>query len=475
LSTLTELFNLRIGASRKALFVEKTQGGFRFLHAFERLPLRDEVKTGFAGAETLQDFLGRDDFSESLNVYYLLSPRDYYRCSMTFPFSERLKIDAIIGYEIRDYLPRLDLDCLTDFVQSNGHVTAFSVERSRVRAILSDFGGYTDNLRGIVPYDAAIRYAADSLAEEDPSLFLIMDRESVYLQSAEKGRIRRTAYVETGGDGELETEDVDTLLTHLRTAVRDSGIETVHLVREASAGAESADVLYEGIERLGLTVRPLALGRLEDKVGGVVRDASYLPLFGALLAVNQPPPGRVNLLRGEFKPRPKGFVSLKEFAVAGILLILLAVISTVGLSVDLRFSRNQARRLEESLRGLSGEVFGREIVETAEARRAVQALRDAIDRMESATDTSLSGLRLLRELSLYFPGDVVVEYTDIVVEKDRIRLSGRARAFSDIDRMERDLLMSDLFERITVVNTGTTGSTEGYTVSFVIDITVGGV
>jgi hypothetical protein len=470
LSTLADLFNIRIGVSRKALFVERARKGFRFVLTSERLPLREGMRAGYVEDDSLDELLSRDEFAGALNLYYVLSPHDYYRNTMTFPFSDRAKIDAVIGYEISDYMPRGEADCLTDFTHTDGKVTAFSIEREKVRRILSDLGIHREKLKGLIPYDAAVFQGTESLIDEDSRLVVIMNEEGIYLQSAEGGMMGHALFFERDGEEE-RVGNIGTFHAMIRMAAKRPGIETVYIGRAPAVKGDFPEDLFEG---MNLTSRPLSLGKLEARIVDDLPDVSYLPLYGALLSVTRSSPGRINLLKGEFKPQPKGFVSLKEFAIAGVLLIILAIVSTVGLTIDLRLLRNRAARLEESLKNLSREVFGKEILETAEAQRSIRAQRQAIETLEESTDTRRSSLRLLRELALYFPGDVPVEYSDVIVEKDRIRLSGKARAFSDIDRIEKDLLMSDLFQDVTVVNTATTGSTEGFTVTFVIDIAVDG-
>jgi hypothetical protein len=183
---------------------------------------------------------------------------------------------------------------------------------------------------------------------------------------------------------------------------------------------------------------------------------------------------RVNLLKAQFKPKPKGYVSLKELGIAGGILLLLLMLSTIGLVMDIRLNRSRVGELQEGMRRITAGAFGEPVLEVSEARRRSRALSARIEQVERSTDRSRSSLVLLKELTLYFPGDVTVEYTDLVIEPDRIRLEGKAQAFSDIDKIERELLISDRFSRVTVVNTGSSGSTEGFTVTFAIDIQVEG-
>ena len=99
-------------------------------------------------------------------------------------------------------------------------------------------------------------------------------------------------------------------------------------------------------------------------------------------------------------------------------------------------------------------------------------IRTRIVNMEKSIDKKYSGVELLREISTYLPGDIVVEYTDIVIEKDRVKFAGKVRTFSDIDRMQEALLLSEYISEVKVSNTGTTGSTGGFAVTFVFDIKV---
>jgi len=140
--------------------------------------------------------------------------------------------------------------------------------------------------------------------------------------------------------------------------------------------------------------------------------------------------------------------------------------------MDIRLSRERVERFRAGMARVTAAAFGGPVTEVAEARKMVQDLRERIAQVERSTDRDSSSLLLLRELALYFPGDVAVEYTDLVIEPGRIRLEGRARAFSDVDKIQRELGMSDRFAGVTVVNTGTTGSTGGFTVTFALDIRV---
>jgi hypothetical protein len=143
-----------------------------------------------------------------------------------------------------------------------------------------------------------------------------------------------------------------------------------------------------------------------------------------------------------------------------------------GLAVDIRFRKNQIAMLNQRIGTLSKGAFGESSVNIDDARSYLGDIQGKIDTFEQSTDRRFSSLRLLQELSLYLPGDVIIEYSDIIIERDHIKFSGKARTFSDIDRIREELLLSEYFTNVAITNTGTTGSTEGFTVTFVFDIDI---
>jgi hypothetical protein len=455
------------------------------------------------------------------NVYYVLPSRNYYRNRLSFPFDDRSKIEAVIPFEIRDYLPDPDMDCVTDFAQWGSSVLAFSATRGVIRELLEDMEEFRGNLRAVIPYDYAVFRAVRVLAGEPSYLLVGMEPEGVYLQQVLGDQLLSGLFTENyasnghGGEQEepsrAETENQlsahqlsESLFTELRMLTRRSGNTPVFL----AAGSQNGDqngllekveaVLAESTSGEGVRVRQLAaaggIRASEEPLLSSLKPAPHsLALLGAVFwsrgsrsmvtgrtglrpaaagAQAAMSADRVNLLKYEFKPRPRGYLSLKDFSIAGILLLALLFMSTVGLVMDNRLHRNQVRTLEQATRQVTQSAFGEPTLEVARVRQMVQELRGRINLVERNTDPGNSSLLLLRELALYFPGDVAVEYTDIIIQPGNIRLEGKARAFSDIDKIERELLLSDRFGEVTVVNTGSSGSTQGFTVNFTLDIKI---
>ncbi len=406
------------------------------------------------------------------NVYYVLPPHLYYRNKIVLPFKERPKIEGVIKYEVKEYLPEPEEDYLTDFYNIDNEVFAFSTEKGVVRELLQELGQYKENLKAIVPYDVALLYGITTLTDDKSYVLLDIGTDGLYIQWVEDLKIKSGISVKKKTD---ETDDgfKRAIQSELFMIFKVSKCRFVYL-NKRSGGTGVSKITEELLETMEMSYQELPLFRYAKLVTSEeeVEPADTLTLYGLLQEINQPPLQRVNLLKEEFKPRLKGYVSVKEFTIVGALLFLLLFVSVGGLTVDIRFRKNQINVLNQRIGALSESAFGESSVSIDDARRYLGEIQGKIDTFEESTDRRFSSLRILQELSLYLPGDIIIEYSDIIIERDHIKFSGMARTFSDIDRIREELLLSEYFTNVAITNTGTTGSTEGFTVTFVFDIDV---
>ncbi len=479
MSTLADLFNIRIGASRRAVFVERRGNSLKILLSPEKLPLKEVMAVKTYAGMSLVDALSEENVVKE-NVYYILSPRSYYKNRVALPFQDRQKIEGILKYEVKDSLPFTDTDFLTDFYQAGGDILSFTVEKDIVRGILEELGEYSENLKAIVPYDMALYYGMTALVDDETYVLLDIAPDAVYLQWVQGLKIRAGVMVGEVPDSAAGIKSSSShkdfrarLLQEFLMVFKISRCKIAYI--NVEAGCEQTQrVAEELLDKMGIDYNNVPHERYESYLG---RNISFdpggvLPLFGVLQGINKPPARRVNLLKEEFKPRLKGYVSVKEFTIAGMLLLLLLVLSTVSLAVDIGFRRNQVTLLREKSAELGQSVFGERFVEDRKAREFVTDFQGKLKAIEENTDLRFSAIMLLRELVLSLPKDVVIEYSDIVIEREHIKFFGKTRTFSDIDRIRQGLMGSDYFKNVKVSNTGTTGSTQGFTVTFVFDIDV---
>jgi hypothetical protein len=470
-STLTDLFNVRIGASRKAVFLLPSEEGVHVLLSPEKLPLKEAMRFEYRKG-SLQDLLDQEGV-EKESLYCVLPPGSYFRNRIILPFSERQKIEGVIGYEIREYLPDPEGEYLTDFYNFGPEVYCFTVEKGRLDRLIEELGPYRENLRSVAPYDTALMHAMQALIEEESYVLLDMGPSFVYLLVVEEGRARSGVAVYPGDLSDNGSEVLeDDLRSELIMVLKTARPSFVYL--NARKGSEALRaVVEEQLRELDVSFQEVPHHRFQKQLRCTDDEgaADALPLFGALQEANIPQ-GRVNLLKGEYKPRMKGYVSVREFSIAGVLLLVLLVLATSGLALDIRARKSQVNVLRDRVREMNSEVYGRPDVTVEEAKEMVGQIEARLEAMKTSTDRRFSGLQLLKELSLYIPQDVVIEYSDIIIERDFIKFSGKARTFSDIDRIREGLQLSEYFSSVAVSNTGTTGSTEGFTVTFVFDIEI---
>jgi hypothetical protein len=298
---------------------------------------------------------------------------------------------------------------------------------------------------------------------------------SLYIQYVDGLRVRTGIHI--GNEDREQTENFhEELIREFRSQLimvsKTANPSYIYLNRRKD-GEETAGMVEELLNAVGMSFQEVPHHRYERSLRGEgeVDPAGALPLYGMVHEVNQPS-GRVNFLKDEFKPRMKGYVSVREFSIVGGLLLVLLILATTGLMIDIRTRKSQIDALRERVRTLSSDVYGDPMVTLEEAKNMVGEMEGRLDLLNTQTDTRFSSLQLLKEVSLYIPGDVVMEYSDLIIERDHVKFSGKARTFSDIDRIRQELLLSEYFSDVEVSNTGTTGSTAGFTVTFVIDIDV---
>ncbi|MCK4924843.1 MAG: hypothetical protein KAS61_07705 [Spirochaetes bacterium] len=474
MSTLTDLFNVRIGAAKRAAFLYIREGTLWLLRSSEKLPLKERLEVYRGEGQSIEEMLSEIGI-EKESLYYLLSPGLYFRNRITLPFTERQKIEGIIRYEVKEYLPDPEGDYLTDFYTVDTEVYSFSTEKEHIHTLLEELGSYRDNLRAVIPYDTALLYAMKSLVDDESYVLVDIRASSVYIQCVEGLRIRTGIRVMGDGVGDADGSR-DELFRELRSQLimvfktANPSIVYLNVARSGEKTGERFSDLLKGME---ISYQEVPHYRYERSLqgSGDIGAADVLPLYGMIQEVNQTA-GRVNLLKDEFRPRMKGYVSVREFSIVGGLLLILLILATSGLAIDIRTRKGQISLLRERVRALSSEVYGDPSVTLEESKVQVSEMEGRLDSLKTQTDARFSCLQLLKELSLYLPDDVVMEYSDLIIGRDRIKFSGKARTFSDIDRIRQELLLSEYFTDVRVSNTGTTGSTEGFTVTFVFDIDV---
>ncbi len=473
MSTITDLFSIRIGFGRKGVFIEQLEKSINLLIADEKTPLKEDYNFSQYALMSMEGILDKEGIIKE-NIYYIVQPSFYYRNVLSFPFHDRQKIDGVIKFEVGDFLPSQDIEYITDFLtlseQEDGSLTevlSFTIEKAHILGILERFGRYRENLRAVIPFDVAVFHYVTQIIDKQSYIFIDIQNDVLYIQEVKNNKIRNIIYIKKQTEEQYRNSSVSQLLILLRES--DSSSVWVNTRNSADEGFRLLN--NQLFEELKLSWRMLPVGESE---GGAAKGVSseMVSLLGTLNSINQPASKRVNFLKEEFKPRLKGYVRIKDFAFAGALLLVLLLISLSNLFIDVRFKKNQVIELQKGIDELSTKVFGVPQLKGNEVQGFLEDLQKKIGLIERSIGRRYSGIALLRELSTYLPEDVVIEYTDIIIEPDHIKFAGKARTFSDIDRIKESLSVSEYISEVEVTNTGTTGSSEGFAVTFIFDISI---
>jgi len=479
LSTITDLFSIRIGFGRKGIFVEKLKKNINILTAEEKLPLKEGLRVARYNNEPIEEILDKEGITKE-TVYYILHPSLYYRNTLRFPFHDRQKIEGIIKFEVQEYLPSPEIDYTTDFFpfwvepsvpSPNGHeVLSFTTDKVNIINILDNFGRYRENLKALIPFDIAVFYCSVSIIDKPAYIFIDIQDGAIYMQYVKGLKIHNVIFINKYSDEQYK----NSLTSQLLMLLKISDFPSVYINMRTSVDEDFRRLNNQIFNELDLSYRSFPVHQYGDSLETDQRiDYSELiSIFGTLNSINQPPHKRVNLLKEEFKPRLKGYIRLKDFVAVGALLLVLLLISLSNLFIEIHFQKSQIEELKGGMDELSMKVFEKPQLKGKEAEQYLKEIQQKIDFIENTIDRRFSGTELLREISTFLPDDVVIEYTDIIIERNHIKFSGKARTFSDIDRIKESLAISEYVSEVKVSNTGTTGSSEGFAVTFLFDITI---
>lgn len=474
MSTLTDLFNIRIGLSKKGVIIEKLWDNYTLVKTDEKIPVKEKVEIRRYYGRTFEDILDEEGIIKE-NIYYIISPHQYYRNTLNFPFSERQKIESVIKYEVSDFLPSQDFEYLTDFYTfekkpSVNEVLSFTIDKDEIKKILESFGKYRENLKAVIPFDIAVFHSLTSLLDMDTFIFLDLQDDSVYIQYIKDRVLKNVVYIRKDDTGRYRNSLVSGLLMLLKA----SDYPIIYLNIRQDVKDDFRNLTNEVLEEIGSSYRTISIHNYKSffPYHENFDFSDMIAAFGILKSINETKGQRVNLLKEEFLPLSKRYVSIKDCTILGVLLLFLLSFSIVNLLFDIKFKKSHISELERSMNDISMKVFEKPLVKVGETKRILADIQERIRQIHDATDRKFSSAQLLKELSSSLPVDVVLEYTDIMLERGHIKFYGRTQTFSDIDKIRESLSNSDYFSEVEITSTGTTGSGGGFAVTFVFDITV---
>jgi len=486
LSTLADLFNNRISFSRRIVLAELF-GEKYFVYLIQikgEEPFKVELFS--INRENLAGVLFEHGVSKE-DLYVTLHPRFYFKASIQLPFNDPQKIEAIINNEIIDYIPfenesdgsLNEKGYVVDFEIFYQRTLAYSVRESVIERIISDLGNYADNLKAIVPYGAMLRnfFTSKIFTGREYKVIMVEDSGSeveVWGFSPDvRGEIVHDILV---GKSKDEGDRIISAILRIKKYFNNEDryflfLKSENISSESFEGNAKKHVLWEDIEtKTGLRPGRINLENAHLNFPYYEIDYNHHLILYSFLNFLRKKDRKINLLKGSFKPSIKNYIRVKDFVLIGFLLLALLGFSVGRFFSDISFLKNRVQQLESSISALAQESFGRKLKSVKTAIELLNTIKNRSELLEKNISRKYSALEIFKEFTSALPVDVELEYTDILIEQNRIRFSGKTKSFADIDRIRESLRNSDYFKEVKVTNSGTTGSTGGFIVNFQFDI-----
>jgi len=131
---------------------------------------------------------------------------------------------------------------------------------------------------------------------------------------------------------------------------------------------------------------------------------------------------------------------------------IVAVLFAVNIAVKLYIVRSGYGKLDAEIK----EVYRQTFPDGRPAADPVRQMRDKINeakKLFGALGSGSSVLDVMKTVTDGIPKEVRVNFTEFILESDRLKLQGEASTFESVDKIKAELQKSPLFTEVTVLDT----------------------
>ena len=476
-------------------------------------------------AQTLSDLIGEHSL-ESDHYVLAVGTREAFLRRISFPFKAERKISEVIKFELEPSLPMRVDETEVDFLKAEYHddgsqsVLAAALPRRVMDPLLSALQE-VDIVPGAVDLDGSgLNVLANELDAQLPERAILLDighrktnllyrqqKRNFHLRSLAFGCTRLAGVVssvqgvspeeglqslfsvtldESGGTPDEErirasiskeiaflAREIEITITSVQPQEKEPGPELVVLTGGGSLIGGLAPALEMA---LGIPVR--RLGDLEDL--GLFNHFKEAPSDLALFAV----PAGIALtdkrkIEGfnfqEKELRTRGLLMKwrqhLRYALVASLVIFLSWLGSVG--VDIYAKKQRLKQLDKAIEkvfrrtlpGFKGSVRSPQYASILQAK--IKELNESVALFGSEAG-HLPAVKLILDLNQAVSSELNVNVSLLTIDRQRVRITGRADAFNTVDTIKNRLAASDAFATVSIA--GAKAAADGKGVQFSLDL-----
>jgi general secretion pathway protein L len=379
-------------------------------------------------------------------VVAALPSHQVFRRDVEVPFTDPRKVVQAAPLEAEESLP-IPLENLVCDVhvlergESRSRALAVAAPIEKVSQLLSDLK-HLDVEPTVVDVEALALANAAQLSLTARTTGLLVDLSPHLSQCVLLEAGRPTSFHAFSARG-ATADLLEELALYLSLWPRAEGPEAVYLSGPEALVAD----LEAWSETLGRPVRQLPFPE-GVQVGPSVQmswPAWAIPFGLALRGSGWKVPSQLNFLRGPLAPA-RGLLAPRTLAItAGAYAVGLVALWAGGTWAEISFKEAQHRALQAAIR----DTLRATVPEASGSGREVDQMRSRVSELEERdrtlarlADRELSPLKILKDLSAKMPKDLDVEFRELAIEGDKVRIEGATTSYEASERIKAAIMAS---------------------------------
>jgi general secretion pathway protein L len=404
-------------------------------------------KVGYADSGELTDHLKEilaGEFSIGDQLVTCLPARDAYVRRLEFPFQDDKKITSAIPFSLSAQLPVAIENCATAIQKAQPSdkgavVTAAAVPIETFQSLLRVFeeADVPLHLVDLAPFS----YVAGVGEQVGRGLLVCVTDQETTISLVQNGCLvdyRILAAIEKPA----KMVQIQQLLREIRILKQISEEGDLNL---CLMGEGSTPELAEALQSSGLEVEILSL-----ELSGQMVDDSFLPALAlALRARADKHDQSFNFRRGQFALKGE-WANLKRKLVILATLLGMSILILIG-SMTFKYVDNagRAEKLQTEMVNVYRSLFPEATTIVDVPLQLKSAIVSLQEKGSLITGGQSSTLAVLKELST-LPGLVTVEFQELVLSTEELKLTGWTASFEAVNQMTKVLGESPLFTKVQV-------------------------